>query len=194
MNLLDKFVTLTAFSYSLNLFLLCFILVIARDFHRESNVKAALCILLAVIGAFLFHVVTGTTLILTLIGAGILALITDRVRKTGRTPRSETVALPVLAIIAAALRCLVPKLYFCHMVAITLEGLVFDASWTAFRAGEMKSLRRAWLSTAIAAYVGFFSFGLAGAYLFNFSRWLSQAWEASPIGPSGQEPSRHCFL
>lgn len=103
MNLLDKFVTLTAFSYSLNLFLLCFILVIARDFHRESGVKAALCILLAVIGAFLFHVVTGTTLILTLIGAGILALIADRVRKTGRTPRFETVVLPVLAVIAAAL-------------------------------------------------------------------------------------------
>jgi hypothetical protein len=77
-----------------------------------------------------------------------------------------------ISIIAGALRCLVPKLYICHMVAITLQGLVFDASWTAVRAGDTKSMRRAWLATAIAAYAGFFAFGLAGAYLFGFRRWV----------------------
>jgi hypothetical protein len=76
------------------------------------------------------------------------------------------------AIIAGALRCLVPKLYICHMIAIALEGCIFDVSWTALRAGEKRSLRRAWLSAAIAAYTGFMSFGFVGAYGFRFGRWV----------------------
>ena len=76
------------------------------------------------------------------------------------------------ALIAAAIRCLVPKLYICHMVAIALEGCALDLSWSALRAGERNSLRRAWLSSAIAAFAGFFSFGLVGAYAFGFRRWV----------------------
>jgi hypothetical protein len=76
------------------------------------------------------------------------------------------------AVIAGALRCLVPKLYVCHLIAITLEGCAFDASWSALRAGETRSIKRAWLASAIAVYVGFFSFGLAGGYLFSFRRWV----------------------
>ena len=76
------------------------------------------------------------------------------------------------AVLAGAIRCLVPKLFICHMVAITLEGAAFDLSWSAMRAGEKHSLRRAWLSAAIAAFAGFFSFGLAGAYAFGFRRWV----------------------
>lgn len=76
------------------------------------------------------------------------------------------------AVLAGALRCLVPKIYICHMIAIALEGAAFDLSWSAMRAGEKHSLRRAWLSAAAATFVGFFSFGLVGAYAFGFRRWL----------------------
>jgi hypothetical protein len=76
------------------------------------------------------------------------------------------------SIIAGALRCLVPKLYICHMIAIALEGCMFDVSWTALRAGETRSLRRAWLSAAVASFVGFMSFGFVGAYGFKFGRWV----------------------
>lgn len=76
------------------------------------------------------------------------------------------------AILAGAIRCLVPKLFICHMVAIALEGAALDLSWSAMRAGEKHSLRRAWLSAAIGAFVGFFSFGLVGAYAFGFRRWV----------------------
>ena len=76
------------------------------------------------------------------------------------------------ALIAGALRCLVPKIFICHFIAIALEGCVFDVSWTALRAGETRSLRRAWLSAAIAAYVGFLAFGFVGAYGFQFGRWV----------------------
>jgi hypothetical protein len=76
------------------------------------------------------------------------------------------------AILAGAIRCLVPKLFICHMVAIALEGAALDLSWSAMRAGEKHSLRRAWLSAAAGAFVGFFSFGLVGAYAFGFRRWV----------------------
>jgi len=76
------------------------------------------------------------------------------------------------ALIAGALRCLVPKLYICHFLAIALEGCVFDASWTALRAGHRSSLGRAWLSAVIATYVGFLAFGLLGAHAFGFGRWV----------------------
>ncbi|MFH1314089.1 MAG: hypothetical protein ABIJ00_12800 [Candidatus Eisenbacteria bacterium] len=77
------------------------------------------------------------------------------------------------ALIAGALRCLMPKLYICHFIAITLTGCAFDASWTASKAGERHSLRRAWLSSAIAAYSGFLAFAFAGAYIFGFGRWVA---------------------
>lgn len=89
-------------------------------------------------------------------------------------PGSSTAA----ALLAGALRCLVPKLYICHFTAIALEGFAFDASWTALRAGEKNSLRRAWLSASIATFVGFAAFGFLGAYVFGFGR-----WEAA--GPAG---------
>jgi hypothetical protein len=82
------------------------------------------------------------------------------------------------ALLAASIRCLVPKLYICHMVAIALEGAAFDISWSAQRAGERHSLGRAWLSSALAAFAGFFAFGLVGAYVFGFRRWV----EAGPAG------------
>lgn len=76
------------------------------------------------------------------------------------------------AILAGALRCLVPKLYICHMIAIAIEGAAFDLSWSAMRAGERHSLGRAWLSAAIATFAGFYSFGLVGAHVFGFKRWV----------------------
>ena len=77
------------------------------------------------------------------------------------------------ALVAGAIRCLIPKLYICHFIAIALEGCAFDASWTVFKAGERQSLGRAWLSAAIGAYVGFIAFGFAGAHVFGFGRWVA---------------------
>ena len=82
------------------------------------------------------------------------------------------------ALLAGALRCMLPKLYICHFTAIALQGVVFDASWTAMRAGEKHSLRRAWLSASLATFVGFAVFGFLGAYVFGFGRWIA----AGPVG------------
>jgi hypothetical protein len=75
--------------------------------------------------------------------------------------------------IAGAIRCLVPKVYLCHLIAIALEGCAFDVTWTALRAGERQTLRRTWLAGAIAIYSGFLAFGTASIYLFKFQRWVA---------------------
>ncbi len=76
-------------------------------------------------------------------------------------------------VLAGGIRCLVPKVYLCHLIAIGLEGCAFDATWTALRAGEKQTLRRAWVAGAIAIYSGFLAFGAASIYLFKFQRWVA---------------------
>jgi hypothetical protein len=75
-------------------------------------------------------------------------------------------------LLAGAIRCLVPKLYICHFVAITIEAFAFDMSWTALRAGRTQSLRRVWVSAVIGAYTSFLAFGLVGGYGFGFEKWV----------------------
>jgi hypothetical protein len=75
-------------------------------------------------------------------------------------------------LLAGAIRCLVPKLYICHFIAIAIEAAAFDAGWTALRAGHTRSLKRAWLASAIGAYASFVAFGFVGAYGFGFGRWV----------------------
>ena len=75
-------------------------------------------------------------------------------------------------LVAAGLRCLVPKLYICHAVAIAVEACAFDGAWTALKAGERGTLRRIWLTNAVAVYSGFLCFGLVSLYHFGFGRWV----------------------
>jgi hypothetical protein len=76
-------------------------------------------------------------------------------------------------VLSGLIRCLVPKVYICHAVAIALEACAFDLTWTALRAGERQTVRRAWLAGAVAVYSGFFAFGLASLYLFRFGKWVA---------------------
>ena len=76
-------------------------------------------------------------------------------------------------LLAGAVRCLMPKLYICHFVAIAIEAFAFDASWTALKAGSRHSLKRAWLAAAVGAYTSFLAFGFVGAYGFGFGRWVA---------------------
>jgi hypothetical protein len=76
-------------------------------------------------------------------------------------------------VVAGAIRCLVPKIYLCHLVAISLEGFTFDLLWSALRAGERQTLRRAWVAGTIAIYSGFLAFGAASIYLFKFQKWVA---------------------
>jgi hypothetical protein len=76
-------------------------------------------------------------------------------------------------VVAGAIRCLVPKIYLCHLVAISLEGCTFDLVWSALRAGERQTLWRAWVAGTLAIYSGFLAFGAASIYLFKFQKWIA---------------------
>lgn len=75
------------------------------------------------------------------------------------------------AILAGVIRCLVPRANICHFVAIALQGLVFDLTWTAVKAGQKRSLSRAWLAAISGSYLGSFGFVVLSIYFFKFGRW-----------------------
>lgn len=101
---------------------------------------------------------------LTAVGMGLLVV--------GRMIYDRPGASLGAGVLAGAIRCLVPKVYICHAIAIAIEGCAFDATWSVLRAGERQTLRRAWLAGAVAIYSGFFAFGLASLYLFKFGKWM----------------------
>lgn len=100
-NLSDKFITITSFSYSFVLFLLAFVLFLSRDYIRNSKVRAAILLFIVIFGSFLFHIIIGTALICTIIGAGILLpLINKFILK--RPPELYPQLMPLSVAVAAA--------------------------------------------------------------------------------------------
>lgn len=100
MSMLDKFLTITVLHYTLNLFLFCFIFVVGRDFIERSRWKAALTIFVAMIGAFLFHVVTGLSLIIAAMGGGIILYLFTRLKSRRAPPLLDWFFVPAIAVAA----------------------------------------------------------------------------------------------
>ncbi len=86
-----------------------------------------------------------------------------------------------IGLIAGGLRCLVPKVYICHMVAIALEAFAFDVAWSALRAGKTRSARRIWLASLLGIYSGLFTFGLVSIYIFKFGKWVAGGISGSAV-------------
>lgn len=101
-NLSDKFITITPFGFSLALFLLCFVIFLSGDFIRDSKIKAAILFFIISLGAFLFHIITGTALLCTLIGAGVVLPLIKRY-VIGEKGFSISEILPAAAALAAGL-------------------------------------------------------------------------------------------
>jgi hypothetical protein len=78
----------------------------------------------------------------------------------------------VVALIAGGFRCLVPRMYICHMIAVALEGCIFDVTWSTLKVGARANLRKAWVASIISAYTGFIAFGFVALCLFGFGRWV----------------------
>ncbi|MGQ9603528.1 MAG: hypothetical protein ACUVUU_04895 [bacterium] len=77
------------------------------------------------------------------------------------------------AVLAGVIRCLIPKAYICHLVAIAFEGFVFDVTWTAIKAGRERSMRKIWLTSVTASYLGSLAFVLLSTYFFKFGKWVN---------------------
>jgi hypothetical protein len=103
-NLVDKFFVITAFNYTLNLFLLCFVLILSAEINVKSVARMAVSAFFVMLGAFLFHIIIGTILILTVIGSGMLlaAVWLLRSRKREWPSLVHSLIVPVTAALAGA--------------------------------------------------------------------------------------------
>lgn len=97
---MDRALSISPFNGAINLFLLCFLLVLAGDFQKRAPVRAALCVAFVMIATFLLHVIGGTTLLLTAFGAAILMILGRWLRNWDNLPLFQTVMVPAIALLA----------------------------------------------------------------------------------------------
>ncbi len=102
LNLLDKYLTIDVLHFSINLFLLCFIVVLSRDFQKRSPFRAGTQILLLMSGAFLIRIVTGLALLAAAVLAGIITILLERLRYRRKPLRYQSLIVPALAILVLA--------------------------------------------------------------------------------------------
>lgn len=100
-NLTDKFLTVTAFGYSLGLFMLAAGISCSRAARAASSAGVFAVMLASAAGAFLFHVITGAVLIAASIGAAVLYLLHARLARRAH-PGTRDVLVPAAASLVAA--------------------------------------------------------------------------------------------
>jgi hypothetical protein len=99
-SIMDKFLTLTAFAFGLNVFLLCFVTALSVGFERRFALKAFVVSFLLILGALLFHVVVGMALILSIVGSGMLLVLYRLIRRETKLPVFHSLVLPAAAVLA----------------------------------------------------------------------------------------------
>lgn len=77
-NWSDKFLTITVFNYSLNVFLACLILMLKKSFMSDSRFKAIVTLFVMILGTFLMHIISGIVLLYVLVGSSILMYLSSR--------------------------------------------------------------------------------------------------------------------
>ncbi len=102
-NLSDKFLTITAFGYSLCLFTACLNIFRSRRYRELAPLRSATLGFIVMLAAVLFHIVTGMALISTVIGSSVLVYVWSRF--AGRRIRSSCcdISFPVAGALAAAI-------------------------------------------------------------------------------------------
>ena len=100
-NLADKYLTITAFGFALNVFLLAFAAALSTGLRGRMPARAAILVFALVLEALLFHAIVGMALVLTLVGSGVLLAVAGRLRLRERPSVPHSVILPAAAIAAA---------------------------------------------------------------------------------------------
>lgn len=101
-NLSDKFLTITAFGYSLCLFVACLNIFRSRRYRKSAPIRSAILGLIVMLSAILFHMVTGVALISTVIGSSILVYAWSRYAERKTRSSSCDITLPIAAVLAGA--------------------------------------------------------------------------------------------
>lgn len=118
-NLLDKYLTIDVHHYSLNLFLLCFILVISIESQKKAGIKAFANILLVMSGAWMFRIINGVVLVLTVILAGLITVLSNRIKRDIKKPTHRSAIFPAAAVIVGA----IGLIYYKRMTGAYTDGL-----------------------------------------------------------------------
>ena len=102
-NLSDKFLTITAFGYSLCLFTACLNIFRSRRYRELAPLRSATLGFIAMLATVLFHMVTGMALIFTVIGSSVLVYIWSRFAGTRIRFSSCDISFPVAGALAATI-------------------------------------------------------------------------------------------
>jgi hypothetical protein len=102
-NLSDKFLTITAFGYSLCLFTACLNIFRSRRYRELAPLRSATLGFIMMLATVLFHMVTGMALIFTVIGSSVLVYIWSRFAGTRIRLSSCDISFPVAGALAAAI-------------------------------------------------------------------------------------------
>lgn len=101
-NVLDKYFTITSYTYSISLFFLCAVSVLGGDLFRKGRIRYIAFLVLVFAGNFLFQILTGTALIMMAVGSAVLmAILYARERKT--PPAFNALVVPGVAIASTLL-------------------------------------------------------------------------------------------
>ena len=101
-NWSDKFLTITAFNYSLNLFLTFLILVLNGSFLARNRIRSTVTLVVIVLGTMLFHVVTGIVLLCCVIVSLVFLYLGSRYIYRERQPLSRYYVLLFTIILVSA--------------------------------------------------------------------------------------------
>ncbi|RJR28589.1 MAG: hypothetical protein C4574_04585 [Candidatus Latescibacterota bacterium] len=108
-NLADKYLTITAFGFALNVFLLAFLTALSAGLRGRLSARVAVLAFALALEALLFHAIVGMALVLSLVGSGILMAAAGRLRFRDGVSATHSIGLPVAAIAAAL--CGLPYIY-----------------------------------------------------------------------------------
>lgn len=114
-NLQDKFLTLTAFGFSLDIFLLAYLVALSKKDLEKNPTKTALFLFFLCLDALLFHSIIGMTLILVIIGASIFSKLSGTIGIFSRESAKHSILMPISAFAAAA--CGLP-----YLLSLTAGG------------------------------------------------------------------------
>ena len=102
-QLIDKFLTITVFNYSLNLFMACIILILSKKLFDIARYRTALVLFILILGTFLFHIVTGIVLLSAIVGSIILIYLAIRFIYKKVQFQSEYLLLIIIPLLVAAI-------------------------------------------------------------------------------------------
>lgn len=82
----------------------------------------------------------------------------------------------IMALIAGAFKTASSHFYPCQFAAVMINGIVFDATYTAFRGRLDASLINRIIAAPVITYVSYAAFAVFATYLLREASWVADGW------------------